>query len=155
MFASEWNIGLSVSFFVLSQELDTNDIYYNNSILTSIYQVISRIFFFENPYYVATVQNDLKDQYSICFSVWDMNFGSCVRRMFLPDQSVYVHMIYNDTTIIVTENRKLKLLDLKRFTIIQVLQGQTFDQRPPFVIYVKETKGIYVSFYIGFVVVDF
>ena len=110
-------------------------------------KVISKFFYFDNPMYIAIVQNDINDEYSLCLSVWDIMVMSCVRRMFFPPKSVYIHTIYEDKTVVLTENRKLKLMDIRHFNIYQVLQGLTFDQRPPFVLYVKQQKGKYSVVY--------
>ncbi len=106
-------------------------------------KAITQFHMYKNLRYVGVSHRNIHNGYAFCFTIWEVIHINCVRRMFFPHDTVYVYEVINDEFVLLCENRRLKLMDIKglAFKVCQVFQGQTVAKHMPTVVYNSFSNG--------------
>ncbi len=106
--------------------------------------IITKFHMFKDQRYVGVSQHAIHANITCCFCVWDVAHMQCIRRMYLPqmaDNSVVVWDLIDDKTLLISENRRLKLMDLHDWKVTKVFQGRIAARLKPYVIYLSKRTG--------------
>lgn len=104
-------------------------------------KVVTRFHYFTNPRYLGVSQCKTNLEFTYCFSVWDLTQMACVQRMFLPHRAVLVHTVINDRWLVYTENRRLKLMNMKTWTVEQIFPGKMCNKWTPSILFIEVRNG--------------
>lgn len=94
-----------------------------------------------NKDYVAVVHSDIHSSDAICLTFWELRHNTCVRRMFLPPDTVKVHAVINEEFILLSQQQSVCLMSIDSWKISLRLSGQLPSKQNPFVRSIRQGKG--------------
>ena len=107
---------------------------------------IAKFHTFSNSNYIGVSHTDNSVNITECFTIWNVQYVNCVRRIFFPLEKpncVCVHDVIDDQHLLVSQNRRLKLIDMNTWKVAKVFQGQFTKRSNPYVILLPDKKSEY------------
>ena len=95
---------------------------------------------FQNPRYLGVTHDHRDRGYAFCFSIWEMPYLSCVRRIFFPD-TVWTFCVVNDNTLVIGQHSEVKLLGLSDFKVFGTLTDLQLPQHRAVVVFNLQRNG--------------